>query len=163
MSGLSTSQSCDSARLCARCSVPLDAKIFDESSFSDPPDLNRSITLAHFELPPQYCGVLEFFSQFTDAQARDHSRIRTFGLVWTLRINHRPFYPYLQMDHIVNPWGFGSFQVSLRLEERANVDLIIRGVSDVQPRDPDLNKVAGRIFGRYWYNPEYGDVERHRA
>jgi hypothetical protein len=67
------------------------------------------------------------------------------------------------MDHIVNPWGFGSFEVALRLEEKASVDLVVRGVGGPPPKDADLEMIAGRIFGRYWYNPAYGDVERRRS
>lgn len=161
MSALSVDPGCESASLCAHCSIPLDAKIFDESGVAEAPTPAHSVVLARFDLSPQYCGVLQFFSQFTDVQARDHSRILTPGLLWSLRINQRPFYPYLQIDHIVNPWGFGSFQIALRLEERASVDLIVRGVNG--PPDNDAQLVAGRIFGRYWYNPAYGDVERRRV
>lgn len=162
INGPSVDARCNTATLCAHCSIPLDAKIFDESGVADAPKPGHSVVLARFELPSQYCGVLQFFSQFTDAQARDHSQILTPGLLWTLRINQRPFYPYLQMDHIVNPWGFGSFEIALRLEERAIVDFVVRGISD-PPLDPSLKIVAARIFGRYWYNAAYGDVERRRA
>ena len=165
MNGTSVEHSCESAVFCAHCSTPLDAKIFDESGVAEAPKPAHSVVLARFDLPPQYCGVLQFFSQFTDVQARDHSRIETPGLIWSLRINQRPLYPYLQIDHIVNPWGFGSFQVALRLEERASVDFVVRGVSVSPPADPEsvAKSVAGRIFGRYWYNPAFGDVERRRA
>ena len=162
MHGLSADAGCDTARLCAHCSIPVDAKIFDESGVADAPTSGHSVVLARFDLSPQYCGVLQFFSQFTDFQARDHSQILTPGLLWSLRINQRPFYPYLEMDHIVNPWGFGSFQIALRLEERASVDFLVRAVSGRAP-DPNLKIVAGRIFGRYWYNAAYGDVEHRRA
>ena len=56
--------------LCAMCRIPLDSQYFDESRISEPPGVGSEVVLARFQLPPQYCGVLEYFAQFTDAQAR---------------------------------------------------------------------------------------------
>ncbi len=148
--------------LCTNCGIPLDAKYFDESGIKDAPGPGEEVLLARVELSPQYCGALEYFSQFTDAWGKDQSQIATPGLQWLLLSNGRPLYPYLQFDRILNPWGFGSFQFSLRLDEGATVEFIVRGVNGAGGAASNVNKVGGRIMGRYWYNPAYGDVERRR-
>src|SRR5882757_7608348 len=107
----------DSSVLCAKCSMPVDAKYFDKSAIAEPPLPGRTLMLVHFELPPQYCGVLECFSQYTDEFGKSCEFIETPGLFWTLRVNQRPLYPYIDLEHIVNPWGYGSFPVALRLDE----------------------------------------------
>src|SRR5207247_9848978 len=102
--------------LCCNCCIPLDAKYFDVSGVKDPPEqLGESVVLAEFELPPQYCGVLEYFSQFTNLCPKDPSKIETPGLEWLILANGQPLFPYLPMELIVNPWGFGSFDVAIRL------------------------------------------------
>lgn len=126
MNAVRVSEACESSVLCAHCRIPLDARYFDESGVTDAPEPGREVVLARFDLPPQYCGVLEYFSQFTDAFARDCSQIATPGLTWTLRVNQRALYPYLQFDRMLNPWGYGSFQVSLRLDDSATVDFVVR-------------------------------------
>jgi hypothetical protein len=113
------------------------------------------VLLARFELPPQYCGVLEYFAQFTDAHANHPSLIHTPGLQWLILVNKRPLYPYTNLDLIVNPWGNGSFQVSIRLDENSTVEFRVRRLADEVPK---VMKVGGRIVGRYWYNVGYGDV-----
>src|SRR5437870_889421 len=112
---------------CANCGIPLDSKYFDDSRIDQAPDPGRSVVLARIELPPQYCGILEYFSQFTDRFARDNSLVDTPGIVWSILMNGHPFYPYTQLDHIVNPWGYGSFPVALRLDEGAAIELVARG------------------------------------
>jgi hypothetical protein len=137
------------------CSIPLDSQYFDESKVTAAPEVGREVLLARFELPPQYCGMLEYFAQFTDAYGRDQSRIATPGLQWLILINKRPLYPYTNLDRIVNPWGNGSFQVSIRLDESSTVEFQVRRLSD---EAPEVTTVGGRILGRYWYNATYGDV-----
>ena len=141
--------------LCTICGIPLDSEHFDESRVTKAPEIGQEVTLARFELPPQYCGVLEYFSQFTDEYAKDSSKIETPGIQWLILSNNRPLYPYLNLDRIVNPWGYGSFQVSIRLDENATIELVARGVSN---GSSGITKVGGRIVGRYWYNAIYGDV-----
>src|SRR5262245_49123114 len=97
------------------CGIPFDSQYFDESSIVALPAVGATVTLARVELPAQYCGVLEFFSQFTDAYARDSSQVTTPGLVWQIRANGQPFSPYHQMTTILNPWGSGSYQFALRV------------------------------------------------
>jgi hypothetical protein len=141
--------------LCPNCGLPRDYEHFDESGFSDKPDQpGREVLLARFKLPPQYCGLLENFSQFTDQLGRDLSEIETPGLQWIILVNRRPLYPYVRLEHIVNPWGFGSFGVAIRLDDNATVEFVVRNIGDLS----EIERVGGRIVGRFWYNPIYGDA-----
>jgi hypothetical protein len=137
------------------CGIPLDSEYFDESKVVAAPDVGDAIVLARFELPPQYCGTLEYFSQFTDEHADKPAKIATPGLLWTILVNHRPLYPYLNFDRIVNPWGYGSFQISIRLDDSATIEFVVRRVNNTASK---ITEVGGRIVGRYWYNAAYGDV-----
>jgi hypothetical protein len=140
---------------CPMCGIPLDSEYFDESGVVAAPDVGDVIVLARFELPPQYCGTLEYFSQFTDEHAGNPAKIGTPGLLWTILVNHQPLYPYLNFDRIVNPWGYGSFQISIRLDDSATIEFVARRVNNTAPK---ITEVGGRIVGRYWYNAAYGDV-----
>jgi len=153
---------CVSSDLCASCGTPLDAKYFDQSSISVAPDPGAEVVLARFELAPEYCGVLEYFSQWTDVWGKDCSRIETPDIEWRISANRRPFDPYLSLKHIVNPWGYGSFQVCLRLDESVTLEFIARGLS-VPAGTDRVKKVGGRLVGRYWYNSAYGDVVRRKV
>jgi hypothetical protein len=145
----------------ADCGIPLDSQYFDESGVATVPPPGGEVVLARFELSPQYCGALEYFSQFTDLHARDLSRIETPGLQWTLRSNNRPLYPYMRLKSIINPWGYGGFPILLRLEENAAVEIVVRAVGKTSFSDgAAIRQVGGRIMGRYWYNPGYGDGRR---
>ena len=112
---------------CPMCGVPADAKVFDESAVHDldlrPGD---AILLARFELPPEYCGTLE----------------------------------YIALDRILNPWGNGSFQIAIRLDDSAVLEFSVRRI-DARPLA--ITAVGGRIVGRYWYNAAYGDVAWRRS
>jgi hypothetical protein len=140
---------------CPKCGIPVDSQYFDDSKVEPEPALGKEVSLARFELPPQYCGVLEYFAQFTEAHARSPWEIGTPGLRWIILVNKRPLYPYISLEHIVNPWGNGSFQISIRLDENATVEFVARRVAG----EPEVKAmVGGRIMGRYWYNAAYGDV-----
>lgn len=149
-----------SSALCFNCGTPLDAQYFDESGVEGLPDTGREVVLARFELSPQYCGVLEYFSQFTDKYEKDSSQIKTDGLEWVILSNGRPLYPYVKLERIVNPWGNGSFQIAIRLDEGATIEFVVR----LRRRSADLEGltlVGGRIVGRYWYNTAYGAAGRN--
>jgi hypothetical protein len=137
---------------CPMCGIPLDSQHFDDSKLEAAPGVGQQVVLARFELPPQYCGVLRFFAQFTDAHAKDPSQVATPGLQWLILMNKRPLYPYVSFEHIINPWGNGSFEVSLRLDESATLEFVVRRLSE----NADVKQVGGRLMGRYWYNPIYG-------
>jgi hypothetical protein len=152
--------------LCAACGIPLDSQYFDDSSVQNLPAVGEEVVLARFELPAQYCGVLEYFAQFTDQFAKDASRIATPNVEWRLLVNNHGLFPYMNLRQIINPWGFGSYQVKVRLDESSTLELVARGVSvssAIRGQDPNpITQVGGRIMGRFWYNASYGDVVTHR-
>ncbi len=146
----------------AVCGIPVDAKYFDEAGFAKVPERGESVLLARFDLPPQYCGVLEYFSQFWSENGKDPAKVLTPGLRWELRANGKPLYPYLKVEHILNPWGVGSFNVILRLEESARLEFIVRNLTrNLVPKTEEL--LGGRLLGRYWYNTTYGDAAERRS
>ena len=138
--------------LCAACGVPLDSQYFDDSSVQPVPPLGADIVLASFDLPPQYCGVLKFFAQFTDAFASNSANVATAGIEWKLLVNNHALFPYINLRHIVNPWGFGSYEINIRLDEGSTIEMVAHVVGDVQ----SIQTIGGRIVGRFWYNPAYG-------
>src|SRR5262249_39032434 len=107
-------------------------------------------------------GVLEYFSQWTDRWAKDCSNIETPDIEWKILANRHPFDPYLNFNLIVNPWGYGSFQVCLRLDESVTLEFVARGLP-VKADVERVKKVGGRLVGRYWYNSAYGDVVRRKG
>ena len=145
-----TSTLLQSALLCTNCGIPQDSEYFDVSGFADVPAVNSDpVVLAHFNLHHQYCGVLEFFSQYTDVFFKDPSQVETRGLQWLLLVNGRPLYPYVDMESILNPWGVGSFGIRLRLPEAARVEFAVRRTGN-----PALlvQRVGARLSGRYWFS-----------
>ncbi|HEY7786859.1 MAG TPA: hypothetical protein VIB00_19165 [Pyrinomonadaceae bacterium] len=153
---------------CAGCGIPVDSQYFDDSSVQPAPDTGEELVLARFDLPAQYCGVLQYFSQFTDAFGSDASKIATPTIEWKILVNNHALFPYINLRRIVNPWGYGSYAVNIRLEETSTVELVARGVVDdgslsgTNAGGP-IEVVGGRIVGRFWYNASYGDVVRRRA
>ena len=147
--------------LCAACGIPVDTQYFDDSSVQPKPDLGEEVVLARFDLPAQYCGVLQYFAQFTDAFGSNASQIATPDIEWKLLVNNHALFPYLNLRHIVNPWGYGSYSVNIRLDENATVELVARGVVPDStagiPAGDQINLVGGRIVGRSWYNTSYSD------
>jgi hypothetical protein len=148
--------------LCAACGTPVDSQYFDDSSVQPSPDQGEELVLARFDLPAQYCGVLQYFTQFTDAFAADASQISTPRIEWKVLVNNHALFPYVNLRHIVNPWGFGSYPVNIRLEEGTTVELVARGVEPDKttglPAGTDITLVGGRLVGRFWYNAAYGDL-----
>jgi hypothetical protein len=139
------------------CGIPVDSQYFDDSRIVELPAIGGSALLGRVELPPQYCGVLEYFSQFTDLFSRDPTEVKTPGLLWQILANGRPLSPYHQLAAIINPWGFGSFQFSIRLPEGAIVEMVLRRTgADVASPGKVINTVGGRLLGRYWYDGAYG-------
>ncbi|HKE59122.1 MAG TPA: hypothetical protein VKB46_20580, partial [Pyrinomonadaceae bacterium] len=64
MYGDTTFERESTSTLCAECGIPLDSQYFDDSSVQAVTQAGDELVLARFELPAQYCGVLEYFSQF---------------------------------------------------------------------------------------------------
>jgi hypothetical protein len=144
--------------LCTACGTPLDSQYFDDSSVVGVPRTGETLVLAQFELPPQYCGILEYFAQFTDQYAVDNSKIETPGIEWSILAGGSPLFPYLSINRIVNPWGEGAFPVAIRLPENTTIKLVVRGVGATSP----ITRVGGRLLGRYWYNAANNDDARRR-
>lgn len=141
------------------CGIPLDTQYFDDTRFEATPRLGGHVVLARFELPLQYCGVLECFSQFTDLWSRAPAEVETPGLLWQIQVNRQPLYPYHDLRAIVNPWGYGSFTMRIRLSEGAVVELIARRIAEqVSLSGQTVARIGGRLMGRYWYNNAYGDA-----
>jgi hypothetical protein len=139
------------------CGRPIDCQYFDRSNIVALPAVGATVVLARIELPQQYCGTLEYFSQYSDLFSRDPSEVLTHSLLWQIRANGQPLSPYHQLNVILNPWGFGSFQVALRLPEGAVLELIARRTGEaVASPGKQLNAIGGRLVGRYWYNSAYG-------
>lgn len=140
---------------CERCGLPVDTRHFDRSGFAALPDRGREALLARVQLSPQYCGSLQFFSQYTDQQARQPEAVETPGLHWQILVNHQLLDPYIDLQHIANPWGFGSFELRVRLPEGALVEFVVRRALAAPPLD-GLTRVGGRLCGRYWYDESFG-------
>jgi hypothetical protein len=151
--------------VCQICGIPADAGYFDSSSIALAPKARgEEVVLAKYELHRSYCGVLQYFAQFTELYARDPAEVETPGLEWQIRCNGQPRDPYLTFDRIINPWGLSGFPIQLRLEEGCLVELVVRYVGTAEPIGPGeesfesgtVQKVGGRLLGRYWYNTLYG-------
>jgi hypothetical protein len=161
---------------CTICGIPLDAEYFDASGFVGegeavtkfsqftpqlPPPLPRrgeQVVLANFQLHPQYCGVLTYFSQYTDLYVKDNTLILTPGFEWSILQNGKPMFPYTRLESIVNPWAYNCLPVSVRLDENARIEFVLRNrsVGDTDLPNYPIKAFAGRIMGRYWYNDSFG-------
>jgi hypothetical protein len=170
---------------CRICGIPLDAEYFDVSGFvgtegeaftlfkdfglqgpAPLPQRGEQVVLTSFQLHPQYCGVLTYFSQYTDLYVSDNTKILTPGFEWSILQNGKPVFPYTRLEHIVNPWGYNCLPVLIRLDENARVQFVLRnrGIKDEDLKAPSPSKppkypiraFAGRIMGRYWYNDSFG-------
>jgi hypothetical protein len=146
--------------LCAACGIPLDSQHFDESSVvAAPAAIGDEIVLARVELPAQYCGVLTHFSQFSDAFGDSFRNIQTPTIEWKLLVNNHALFPYINLRHIINPWGYGSYPVNIRLDEDSTIELVARRVTPIGALpNPTIEVIGGRIAGRFWYNASYGDA-----
>lgn len=155
-----------SSRLCTTCGIPVDSQYFDDSSVQNAPLQGEELVLARFELPAQYCGVLEYFSQFTDAYGNNNANIATPQIEWKLLVNNHALFPYINLRRIVNPWGYGSYAVNIRLEENSTVEFVARNVRNDGPLPNDaggeVKLIGGRIAGRFWYNAACGDAMHWR-
>lgn len=142
--------------------APLTAP-FQDLDLSKPEALPRqgeSTVLARFQLHSQYCGILTYFSQYTDLYFRDCTQILTPGFEWTIRQNGKPLFPYTRLEAILNPWGYNNYQVAIRLDENALVEFLLRnrGVRDewIDSGSYPIYAFGGRLMGRYWYNAAFG-------
>jgi hypothetical protein len=141
---------------CYTCGIPVDAGFFDESTVQDAPAKGQECVLARYELHRNYCGVLLYFAQFTDRFARDPVEVLTPGYQWQIRCDGQPRDPYLTFDRIINPWGLSGFPLALRLDAGAIIEFVVRRTGN-NPNSA-IEKIGGRILGRYWYNAAYGGL-----
>jgi hypothetical protein len=144
---------------CMICGIPLDAEYFDVSGFvskEEIPAKGEQKVLASFQLHPQYCGVLTYFSQYTDIYAKNNAKIQTPGYEWLILQSGKPVFPYTRLDLIVNPWGYNCLPVAVRLDENAKVEFVLRNRSASNVGEDIIEAFAGRIMGRYWYNDSFG-------
>jgi hypothetical protein len=145
---------------CHVCGVPVDAGYFDDSSIVSAPRAGSEIVLAKFALHPNYCGILQYFAQFTDAYATSPVEAETPQLEWQIRSDGQPLAPWLTFRRIINPWGLSGFPVHVRLQEGCLVELVVRHIgSNVALLSSSallVTRVGGRLLGRYWYNPAFG-------
>ena len=134
---------------CAVCGIPIDSQYFDTVGFQPLPNPGDQVLLAQFQLPAQYCGILEGFSQFTDRFFTNPSEVETVGLEWRLLVDGRPLNPYTTVEAILNPWGVGSYPVRIRLPEGARLEFTLRRRPGAA--SSGIARVGGRISGRYWF------------
>ena len=156
------------SNVCQICGVPLDAGYFDVASIQDAPGSGGNkekteVEVARYELNPQYCGTLLYFTQYADQvappQPPQQVISKTPGYEWLILCNNQPRAPYLPTSLILNPWGYNALPIHLRLEEGCTLRFVVRkvvppaGVSEVT-----LSQVGGRLLGRSWYNTIYGGM-----
>jgi hypothetical protein len=148
--------------VCHICGIPADASYFDDSSIADVPGtVGAQVVLAKYALHPNYCGELQYFSQFTDAYALNPRDVVTPNLEWQIRSDGQPLAPWLTFDRIINPWGLTGFPIHIRLREGCLLEFIVR-VTAVPPivefslTGTPVTRVGGRLLGRFWYNPAFG-------
>ena len=146
---------------CHVCGIPADASYFDDSSIGIAPHGGkREVVLAKYELHANYCGELQYFAQYTDAYASSPVAVETPTLEWQIRSDGQPLAPWLTFRRIINPWGLSGFPIHIRLREGSLTELVVRFVREgsTEPvRDlPQVQRVGGRLLGRYWYNTDFG-------
>ncbi len=146
--------------VCPVCDIPTDAEVFDDANVVEFPEKGQQVVLASFQIHPQYCGILENFAQFTDLHAIQNQRIDTKGLEWIILRNGQPLFPYIKLELIVNPWGFNNYAVAIRLDENSKIEFIVRNRSYDGTTVNRIEKIGGRICGRYWYNRVYGGQDK---
>jgi hypothetical protein len=145
---------------CHVCGVPADSSYFDDSSIAAAPQSGAEVVLARFELHANYCGILQYFAQYTDAYATTPVEVETPNLEWQIRSDGRPLAPWLTFRRIINPWGLSGFPIHVRLQEGCLTELVVRNVGSgivlFAPGDIPVTRVGGRLLGRYWYNTAFG-------
>lgn len=147
--------------VCHVCGIPADASYFDDSSIASAPKKNgEEVVLAKYELHPNYCGVLQYFAQYTDAYATTPVAVETPDLEWQIRSDGQPLAPWLTFNRIINPWGLAGFPIHVRLREGCRLEFVVRftGLPIVvfSSSAAAVERVGGRLLGRFWYNTNFG-------
>ena len=150
------------SNVCQICRVPLDAGYFDVANIKDAPkEAGEEVEVARYELNPQYCGTLLYFTQYAEQETPPQSPqqviSKTPGYEWIILCNNQPRAPYLPTDLILNPWGYNALPIHLRLEEGCTLRFVVRKVTPAAgEKEVKLSQVGGRLLGRSWYNTIYG-------
>jgi len=160
---MSMSHVCDVPRdtgysnVCHICRVPLDAGYFDVANIKAAPGEGEEVEVARYELNPQYCGTLLYFTQYAEQSDPQRQVIsNTPGYEWLILCNNQPRAPYLPTSLILNPWGSYALPIHLRLEEGCTLRFVVRKVYLPAGEPVNLSQVGGRLLGRSWYNTIYG-------
>jgi hypothetical protein len=165
---MNTYQACDIHRdtgysnVCQVCGVPVDAGYFDVATILKAPlNVGEEVEVARYELNPQYCGTLLYFTQYaeqeTPPQLPQQVISKTPGYEWIILCNNQPRAPYLPTKLILNPWGYNALPIHLRLEEGCTLRFVVRKVPlAAGEKEVKLSQVGGRLLGRSWYNTIYG-------
>ncbi|NGZ08882.1 MAG: hypothetical protein CV088_05770 [Nitrospira sp. LK70] len=145
------------SNLCQVCGIPMDAGYFDVASIKAAPPVGKEVELARYQLHPQYCGTLLYFMQYAEESTTNKQVLsNTPGYEWLILCNNQPRAPYLPTSLILNPWGYNSLPIHLRLEEGCTLRFVVRRVAAIV--SPELSQVGGRLLGRSWYNTIYGGI-----
>lgn len=142
--------------VCHICGVPMDAGYFDVASIKEAPKVGEEVEVARYELNPQYCGTLLYFTQYAEEKSETKKQVlsNTPGYEWIILCNNQPRAPYLPTNLILNPWGYNALTIHLRLEEGCTLRFVVRRVALTVA--VELEQVGGRLLGRTWYNTIYG-------
>ena len=147
------------SNVCQICGVPLDAGYFDVANILKAPlKAGEEVEVARYELNPQYCGTLLYFTQYAEESGTKRQVLsNTPGYEWLILCNNQPRAPYLPTDLILNPWGYNALHIHLRLEEGCTLRFVVRKVTPAAGEtEVKLSQVGGRLLGRTWYNTIYG-------
>jgi len=160
---MNMSHACDVSRdtgysnVCQICRVPLDAGYFDVAGIKDAPkEIGEEVEAARYQLNPQYCGTLLYFTQYAEDASKCQVISHTPGYEWVILCNNQPRAPYLPTNLILNPWGYNALPIHLRLEEGCTLRFVVRKVYLPAGEPVNLSQVGGRLLGRTWYNTIYG-------
>jgi hypothetical protein len=145
------------SNVCQICRVPMDAGYFDVASIkAAPANVGEEAEVVRYELNPQYCGTLLYFTQYAEElNTKRQVLSNTPGYEWLILCNNQPRAPYLPTSLILNPWGYNALPIHLRLEEGCTLRFVVRKITPAAG-DVNLSQVGGRLLGRTWYNTIYG-------
>jgi hypothetical protein len=132
---------------CPRCGQAIDSRHFDASGFQPLPErgARRCSRVSNSRRNTAACSSSSPNTPTSRRAMPRRSRRRgSNGCCGSIA---RCSNPYVQLEHIVNPWGFGSFQLAVRLPEGATVELVAKRAL-AAPVLAGVSKVGGRLCGR---------------